>query len=318
MKISIIIPNYNGEVLLRKNIPRLLRVFETYAKKTNNIIEVIVVDDYSTDKSCAVVRDQFQKFSKSQLKLTLLTSEKNGGFSKTVNRGASHATGEILVLLNTDVYAEGDFLTPALKHFSDESLFAVGFMDQSIESGETVLRGRGIGKWERGFLLHKRGEIDSEKTLWVNGGSGAFRKIMWDRLSGMDELFTPFYWEDIDLSYRALKAGYKLIFEKKSVVVHEHEKGAIAKTYTKSQVKTIAYRNQILFTWLNATDLYLIFSHIVWLPIHIFKALLNGDNNFLIGLFRAFILLPKIIQSRNRRKNHTKSSDFDVMQEFIE
>ena len=46
---------------------------------------------------------------------------------------------------------EKDFLKPLMEHFNDESVFAVGCMDKSIENGKTVLRGRGIGKWKKGF-----------------------------------------------------------------------------------------------------------------------------------------------------------------------
>jgi len=287
MNISVVIPNYNGEEILKKNLPKVLDAVGD--------AEVIVVDDASVDGSLKAL-ENFKS------KIKVIANEKNLGFSLTVNKGVKAASGGIVILLNTDVVPEKDFVSPLLSHFEDETIFAVGCMDKSIEGGKTVLRGRGLGKWSRGFLVHSRGEVDKTDTLWVNGGSGAFRKSLWEKLGGFNELYTPFYWEDIDLSYCALKSGYKIAFEPKSVVIHEHEKGSIKSAYSDFEVKTIAYRNQFIFVWKNITDLSLSLSHIFWFPYHIVAAILRLDWAFCIGFFKAFILLPKIIKSSNMEK----------------
>lgn len=285
MNVSVVIPNYNGEEILRKNLPKVLEAVGD--------AEVIVVDDTSTDRSLEVL-NSFEK------NIKVIKSNRNLGFSSTINKGVQEAKGDIVILLNTDVVPEKDFLKPLLRHFEDGKIFAVGCMDKSIEDDKVVLRGRGIGQWKRGFLAHSRGEVDKTSTLWVNGGSGAFRKSIWRELGGFDELYNPFYWEDIDLSYRALKSGYKIVFEPKSIVVHEHEKGAIKSTYSNSEVKTIAYRNQFIFVWKNATDLDLQLLHLFWLPYHFIKAFMKGDIAFFKGFFTAFFQLPKIISSSLR------------------
>ena len=294
MKISIVIPNYNGELLLQKNLPKVLARVATHKEGE---AEVIVVDDCSIDNSMEAIQNLKIKMQNHKSKIKIIRNEKNLGFSSTVNRGVKEADGEIVILLNTDVVPEKDFLKPLLKHFEDPQVFAVGCMDKSIEDGKTVLRGRGIGTWQRGFFVHARGEVDRPDTLWVNGGSGAFRKSIWDKLGGLDELYNPFYYEDMDISYRALKSGFRLVFEPKSMVVHEHEKGAIKKKYSASQVKTIAYRNQFIFAWKNAA-FFTLLSHILWLPYHFVKALLRIDFSFFLGFITAFIRLPKVIQAR--------------------
>jgi len=308
MNISIIIPNYNGEELLRKNLPKVIESVRDY--KDN--VEVILVDDCSSDNSIDEIKNQKSKIKNTNQKLKIIKNEKNLGFSSTVNRGIKESKGEIIVLLNTDVSPEKDFLTPLISHFKDERLFAVGCMDKSIEDGKITLRGRGVGKWQRGFLVHSRGEVDKTNTLWVNGGSGAFRKSIWDKLGGLDTLYNPFYWEDIDLSYRAIKSGYKILFEPKSVVVHEHEKGSIKKKYSASQIKTIAYRNQFIFVWKNATDLDLQLLHIFWLPFHLVKAIIRLDLAFLLGFFQACTLLSRIIWTRIKSQKHFVKSDKQV------
>lgn len=311
MKISVVIPNYNGENLLKKNLPKVIAAIEKYDGEK----EIIVTDDASLDNSKEAV-EEIKKLSKN-LKITFLVSSKNKGFSTNVNRGVDKTSGEIVILLNTDVSPNEDFLKPLLKHFKSQKVFAVGCLERSIENdGNIVLRGRGIGKWKRGFLVHKRGEVNKEDTLWVSGGSGAFRKEIWEKLGGFNNLYDPFYWEDIDLSYRALKSGYRVLFEPNSLVTHEHEKGAIKSKYSQKQVKEIAYRNQFIFTWLNLTDKKLLFLHFFFIPYHLFKTMLKFDFLFVFAFFRAFILLPKILKCREQNKQGFVISDCKATADF--
>jgi GT2 family glycosyltransferase len=313
MEISIIIPNYNGRYLLEKNLPEVLSALREYK---NGKKEIVIVDDASADDSVLSIKKFISNINAEDIAIKILENERNLGFASTVNRGVNAARGDIVVLLNTDVCPEGDFLPPLLKRFDDPKVFAVGCMDKSIEDGKTILRGRGLGRWQRGFLVHRRGEVDKDDTLWVSGGSGAFRKDIWKILGGMNEIYNPFYYEDIDLSYRALKSGFKIYFEPKSIVVHEHEKGAIKSKYSTQEVKRIAYRNQLLFVWMNATDLSLELSHIIWLPYQIIKALFRSDWQFIKGFFDALIMLPKVIKSRLRNKKYFVKKDREVIQKF--
>ncbi len=287
MKVSIIIPNRNGAELLEKNLPSVLA-----AAKGE---EVIVVDDASTDNSIELLQDKFSS-------VRVIRSGHHQGFASTVNIGVQEAAGEIVVLLNSDVRPEKDFLAPLLKHFDDPKVFAVGCLEKSLEGGKTILRGRGEAKWEKGFYIHWRGEVDKSSTAWVAGGSGAFRKSIWVKLGGIDTMYDPFYWEDIDLSYRARKAGYRILFEPTSVVVHEHEIGAIKREYSAIRVKIIAYRNQFLFIWKNLSDPNILLGHAIWTPIRLLQAVFRGDIAMLVGyiwaLFRIHLVISSRIQTR--------------------
>lgn len=285
-KISIIIPNFNSAKLLEKNLPKVILAARNYDKNT----EIIVVDDGSYDKS----REVIKRF----LEVKLITKEKNEGFSSTCNTGVERATGEIVVLLNTDVWPEKDFLLNLAPHFNNPNIFAVGCLDKSLENGKEIKRGRGIGWFKRGFLVHSRGEVDKNNTLWVSGGSSAFDKNKWIALGGFDKIYNPFYWEDIDLSYRAQKCGYLIFFEPLAVVHHNHEEGAIKKKYNSGQIKTIAYRNQFIFVWKNITDSDLLLKHLLWLPYHFLKFLLAGDFSFFNGFLSALLRLSRILIRR--------------------
>ncbi len=317
MNISIIIPNYNGEKLLAKNLPKVLEAIKDYK---GGLIEIIVPDDPSTDNSKEVIGQFIGNIKEKNIvgKTIENKNKKLAGFSKNVNRGVGIATGDIIILLNTDVYPHKGFLEPLLKHFQDPDVFAVGCMDESLENGKVIHRGRGLGNWSRGLLVHRAGDIDKNNTLWVSGGSSAFRKSIWEKLDGLDPLYDPFYWEDIDISYRALKSGYKVLFEPASRVTHEHEEGTVKKLFTDNYVKKIAYRNQFIFIWKNVTSSSLLISHTFWLPYHLLKAITGNDQAFLKGLFMAFLNLPKIIRKKQSAKKQFKLSDKEIIKLFNE
>ena len=208
MKSSIIIPNYNGEDLLKEN---LSAVFVAKDLEANKILEVIIVDNGSSDGSIDYIKRNFPE-------VRLIKHKINRGFSAAVNTGARFAKGDLLVLLNTDVKPEKDFLVNTLSHFANEKIFGVSLHEKGY--------GPSIGLFKDGFIVHEPGAEGNSKqyTFWVSGGSGVFRRSDWMKLGGMDEkLLSPAYWEDLDLCYRALKRGLRLIWEPNSKVVHNHE-----------------------------------------------------------------------------------------------
>lgn len=294
MKIEIIIPTYNNSLLVDANFSKILKSigFE------KNISITIVDDGSGADEQLKLKKivEREQKGSKTPLNLMLF--EKNVGFASNVNRAMLKSNSDIVILLNSDVIPEKDFIKPLLPHFQNELVFGVGMLDKSVEGDRVILRGRGVTYWKKGMYLHKRGEIGISQTSWVSGGSCALRTSVVKEVNGFSKLYNPFYWEDLDLSYVARKIGYKIIFEEKSVVTHLHDKGAIKSNYKKGRVTQIAFRNQLIFIWKNITDLDLILSHTVYLPLHLLQALLRLDLNFIVGFVLAVLLLPDIMSNR--------------------
>lgn len=315
MNISIIIPNFNGEKLLQKNLPKILDATREYKKGK---VEIIIPDDPSTDNSSSVIKKFIENIKEKNITGHTIGNHdvSQAGFSGNVNRGVKISTGDILILFNSDVYPHTNFLEPLLTHFDDPDVFAVGCLDESREKGEIVLRGRGLGSWQRGFMHHKAGSADKKNTLWVSGGSGAFRKSIWDKLKGFDPVYDPFYWEDIDLSYRAQKSGYKIAFEPESRVTHEHEKGVVKERFDDKFVKKISYRNQFIFVWKNITQINLLISHALWLPYHFIKALLRRDLMFFAGFYLAVLRFPDILKSRISVKRYFVRTDSEVFKQY--
>ncbi len=248
-KVSIIIPNWNGAEKLRKNLPGVLAAAR-YKSPLAKVVEVIVVDDASTDNSLEVLKNEFPE-------VKVIAKEFNSGFSSTVNLGVENAQGDLVVQLNSDARPWENFLRFAVPHFENPKVFSVGCNVGGVWN---------LATWHDGYLWHQQAtrEVDKSKahlTLWASGGSGIFRRELWQEFGGLDELFNPFYEEDMDLGYRATKRGYINLWEPKSLVDHYKEKGVIATHFTEKTVAKTAQRNQLLFIWKNISSPKMIVQH---------------------------------------------------------
>src|SRR4030042_2293149 len=160
MTVSIVIPNYNGADFIAKIIAVI--------RPIKGIDEIIIIDDCSTDNSVKIIKKEISKTKiySDKTKIKLFQNEKNYGFSTSVNKGVKYSTGELIVLLNTDTEPKSDFLSFAEPVFKDPSVFAVGMLQQCRENGTIINRGRGVGFFRKGFLMHERGDTDKKNTLW--------------------------------------------------------------------------------------------------------------------------------------------------------
>ncbi len=295
MKISIVIPWFNTDWLVEKNISVVVSAMEN---KRNNISEIVIVDDASTDKSISLIKNGFPK-------IRLIRHKSNKGFSAAVNTGIRAAKGELICLLNSDVVPSLDFLENIARHFDDQKIFAVSL-------NEVGIFGWAKGYFRDGFVGHEPGEKTDEvhDTFWVSGGSGVFRRSTWMLLGGLDEkLFSPFYWEDVDLCYRALKRGYRLIWDPKARVEHKHETsvGMLSKNY----VQKIRERNQLLFIWKNLTSNRLFGKHVTGLATRLLRH--PGYIRIVVMALGKLILA---IKARNREIKEAKVSDEIIFSRF--
>lgn len=288
MKTAAIIPNWQGRALLEKNLPSVLRV---------GFDQVIVVDDASTDDSVEFLQKNFPI-------VQIVRHKENKGFASTVNDGVSASTADIVFLLNTDVVPNANIIKPTLLHFSDPQVFGVSLGEVGYSYA--------IPRVKNGFVGHTPGP-KSEKphnTFWISGGSGAFRREMWQKLGGLDEMFNPFYWEDLDLSFRALKRGWKLIWEPKAKVEHKHESTINTKHFSKKYMDYIKERNQLLFHWKNMEFWWLLTKHLPGLLMRL------THPGYAVPVVLALLKLPQVIVRRIQDKKEEKVSNEDIFKSF--
>jgi len=297
IKVSVIIPSFNGRSLLEKHLPAVLTALNYWQKQG---WEIIVVDDASEDNSIEFLKRKFP-----QIKIVI--HRKNLRFAGACNSGVKRAKGEIVLLLNNDVSPQKDFLFPLLEKFKEKNIFAVGCLEK--EPGKEKTFGRGEMFFERGLALHRRAENQTELTTdWVSGGSGAFNRRKWLVLGGMDRLFRPAYEEDRDLSYRALKRGFKVLFCSESIVFHHHET-TNQKALGEKTMRLSSYKNQFLFVWKNITDFDYLIKHLFWLPYHLIIGGIKTKGEIVFGFGWALSQLPEALQSRRKAKRFFEKKD---------
>jgi GT2 family glycosyltransferase len=287
LAISVVMPNLNGEKLLEKNLPILIAA-RNYSP--NQIMEIIIVDDGSWDGSVAFLKKNFPE-------VRVIKHTANRGFSAAVNTGARAAKGDLILLINTDVLPDKDFLVKVLPHFSDNKVFAVSLHERGYGSAR--------GYFGEGYIQLAMGEENDKvhPSFYVSGGSGVFRRSIWVELGGMDEkLLSPFYWEDIDICYRAAKRGYKLLWEPDGIVEHHHE-STISK-FPKTYVARVRERNQLLMLWKNVTSPNLTRKHIAGLA----KRLVMHPG-YLRIIIMALGRIGIAMQKRKREAKESKVSD---------
>ncbi|KKQ91858.1 MAG: Glycosyl transferase, family 2 [Microgenomates group bacterium GW2011_GWC1_39_7b] len=292
--VSIVVPNYNGEKLIEKNLPRVL---DAKNDSRNQIKEIIIVDDGSIDASVSLIKNKFSS-------VKLIKHVKNRGFSAGVNTGVRAAKGDLILLLNTDVLPEENFLAPIFKHFEDKRTFAVSLHENGY--------GWAGGSFAEGFIQLSMGKesIDPHSSFYVSGGSGVFRRSIWVELGGMDEkLLSPFYWEDIDICYRAAKRGYLNLWEPDGHVVHNHE--STISTFSKSYVQKVRERNQLLMLWKNIHSQNLIRKHIAGLFMRLIK-----HPGYIRVVLMALGRLGIAIKARKKEIKDSKVSDEAIFSKF--
>lgn len=294
--VSVIMPNINGSALLTKNLPFLLRA---KGNKKNNILEIIVVDDGSWDDSVSLLKKSFPE-------VKVIKHKVNRGFSAAVNTGSRSAKGDLLLLINTDVIPEEDFLEPVFQHFQNEKVFSVSLHERGYGGARGYFADGYIqlGMMEESKLSHQ--------SFYVSGGSGVFRKKIWVELGGMDEkLLSPFYWEDIDLCFRAWKRGYINMWEPAGIVTHKHE-STISK-FPKKYVARVKERNQLLMLWKNIHSKSLLSRHIVGVALRCLK-----HPGYLRILLMALGRFGIAMRARQKEMRESVLSDEAVFEKFHE
>lgn len=243
LKFSVVIPVWRGKKMLEKNLPAVLAI---------GADEVLVVDA-SPENDGDYVRKFFPK-------VKVIDFKENPGFGSNVNLGVKKSEGDVVLLLNQDVKPGKDVLKILEQDFQDSLLFGVSFAEQKYGPSKMVFKD--------GFLGHEPILPLPKKiyaTMWISGGSSAVRKKFWEELGGFDKVYDPGYWEDVDLSYRAQKKGWKVLWDPRISVFHESESSFGGKHYDQVYKSRIQERNHLIFNWK--------FLKLEQWPLHLFNLL---------------------------------------------
>jgi GT2 family glycosyltransferase len=289
--LSIVIPSHN-----RPDLETLC--LRSILGGSANPSQIIVIDDGSPGQCSSRVAACFQE-------VTALRNSTPRGFAASANRGIAAAHGQIIQLLNDDTEVEPGWAEAALSHFADPTVGAVAplVLRGPPHDGTPIIDSAG-DEYDVGGFARKRGNGQpvsaafrvSCEVFGASASSAFYRADVLKAVGGFPESFGA-YFEDVDLSWRIRRAGFRCIYEPKSIVWHR-----VGSSYRANRtLLETQSRNEERVYWRNVPS--------VWrmLPRHLAvlggKALRRVREGTLVpwavGRMRAFTEVPGIVRRRS-------------------
>lgn len=214
IKVAVVVLNWNGALIISPTLVSL--------KNQSTDTEIVVVDNASLDNSVKLIESNFPE-------VTLLKNESNLGFSGGVNTGIRYAMDsgfEAVALLNNDATAHPNWLKHLVQTLSKKP--AVGIVTGKFlrdDKKHFDSTGDFYSSWglpfPRGRDQKDSGQFDKpEMVFGATGGGSLYRVKMLEQIGLFDEDFFAYY-EDVDISFRAQLAGWKVAYQPKAEAYHQ-------------------------------------------------------------------------------------------------
>ncbi|MFS0919251.1 glycosyltransferase [Brevibacillus sp. 179-C 1.1 NHS] len=233
MKTSIVILTHNHLEVTKLCI-------ESIRKYTNiQSYELIVVDNASTDGTTQWLAEQQDILS--------IFNPKNEGFPAGCNQGMRIATGDNIMLLNNDVVVTEGWLDNLLTClYSREDIGAVGPVTNRCAYYQTIpVDYQNLDEMQSFAAKHNQSNsVLWEERLKLIGYALLFKRVVYEEVGELDEIFSPGNFEDDDFSFRIRQAGYKLIFCKDTFI---HHFGSVSFNEKPIEYQTLLKRNEAKF-----------------------------------------------------------------------
>ncbi|BAU54890.1 glycosyltransferase family 2 protein [Mucilaginibacter gotjawali] len=281
--VSIITVNYNTDKVT-------VELLESLKKVTYPNLEIIVVDNASSVDASYIARQYPQ--------VTFIQNPVNEGFAGGNNRGIEKAGGEIIFLLNNDTEVEPSFIEPVVNLFNSNE--QIGIISPKIRyfyskdiiqyAGGTPInsftaRGAFIGTGET-----DRGQFDQPRQTWLaHGAAMAIHRKVFEKIGLLPEMYFLYY-EELDFSEHALRAGFQIWYQPGSLVLHK-ESMSVGKV---SAIKVYYQnRNRLLFIRRNIFGLKGLISKIFFtfisFPLLLIRYLIKGNPAFAGEVWRGLV-----------------------------
>ena len=300
--ITLIITNWNGSSLLRECLPSVL---EAVKFNRHHSYEIMVIDDCSTDNSLKVLSDEFPEVRPEK-------TPQNLGFQEANNYAVNLADSKIVMPMNNDIKLNQKALYYLIQHFDNKDTFAVSGKIFAFDK-TTFLYGNRGGYFQKGhFHLYEKPQDDDSQTLFACGGAFMVNRQKYLDLGGFDAMYHPLYYEEIDLSYRALKRGWKIYYEPKSIAYHKVQ-ATITRQEKQHQISLISARNNYLFVWKNILDRSMTLTFLFYIPLFLLRDIFRLKSRFWVAFYMAIKRLPKALKGRTIEKTDVLYSDQEIL-----
>ena len=318
LSLSIVIPTWNGLHLLRQFLPSVIKAAETYQQETGADWEIILADDGGTDNTGRYFREHPVE------NLRMVTLPENRGFAGACNAGFTEARYQLVGLVNNDVELHPDYFLHQAAHFEDPEIFAV--TAKVYDPGTTIFNTGGrFASFRRGFWsVYFNYDANPDATnnsrepdfrllsFYAIGGFSTYRRTYLQELGGFLEILSPFHWEDVDLSYRGWKRGWKITYEPSSLAWHQAS-STINAHFKSKHVDAVSFKNRILFHWINIHSPYMLACHLLSLTTMCILKAATLDSHFLGAVKEALRQIPEVRKLRKLEKASSRISDRNII-----
>lgn len=213
LKVSVIVPAWNEEVGIRTSVMSLL------ASDYNNL-EIIVVNDGSTDKTHEVMLNFLQNGYQSGLfgnkSLFYIQNHENGGKGHALNTGIKKSSGDLIITMDADTRFEPDAVYKMVRYFINNEIdAAVG--NVKISNNKSILGRMQQIEYTMSFYF-KRAHVLYGSEYIVGGAFGAFRRDVFEKYGFFDEYNKT---EDIEFSIRLQANGCNIMYAEDAIAYTE-------------------------------------------------------------------------------------------------
>mgnify|MGYP003281303758 FL=1 len=251
MKVTIVIPNYNGKHFMEPCLSSL-------SEQTYKNFHILVVDNASSDGSIEYMEENYPD-------IELIKLQKNYGFSKAVNIGIQHSRTPYVILLNNDTTVDTRYVEEMVKAiekspkiFSVSSKMIQMYHPELIDSAGDLYTLLGWGVC-RGCGRPVSNYTKYDEIFTACAGAAIYRRSVFDEIGYFDENHFA-YLEDIDIGYRARIYGYYNMYCPTALVYHVGS-GTSGSKYNSFKVK-LAARNNLYLNYKNMPALQLVLNFI--------------------------------------------------------
>ena len=288
--ISIIIPSYNGLELLKKCLPPVLEETKAYGGEA----EILIVDDGGNDGTSEQIPKLFPQ-------IKIVKNANNLGFAKSINVAVKETIYSLIFLLNNDIEITRPLLKPLAELFIDKSVFCA---QPNIVSGQDNKNMHYLTQFKQipGFFIYRycKAELNSDAPVemdFVSGGCSMFDKNKFLSVGLFDERFSPVYFEDIDICFRARQFNWKVLYCPAVTAYHLHPASTVDRKYSPFRKDFIHKKNYFAFLLKHLFFFRCPFLYPFTLVLYSLVKMLSGQPAFFLGFTSA--LKDCIIERRS-------------------
>lgn len=314
--VFVVIPNYNGADMLAPSI-------ESVLKQSHSNLKLIIVDNGSRDKSKTVI----EKYVKKDSRVQAIYREKNYGYTGGVNPGIELSLQEhadYVAPFNNDAVAHKDWLKHLVLFLDNHDEYGIAACNLLHDDGKTYdSTGDQYSIWGLPYPRDRDKPVRKHDTggdiFGASGGASMYRVDMLHEVGMFDQDFFAYY-EDIDLSFRAQLAGWKVRYVPSSKVFH---KQSVTSNAMPSGFTTYQYMKNLPLVIVKDIP-----THMLWriyprfclaYAMSFLNALVRSGNGWpaLKGAGKSMLLTPKKLRERRQIQKSRVAGDNYIWSLFL-